>query len=133
MQKLPLVARILLGLIFFVFGLNGFFHFLPLPPPEGDAAKAMLGGFMASGYFLPVLAGTQTISGALLLANRFVPLALTPLAPVIVQIILFHAFVAPAPGAWPVPILALVCAIDLARADRDSFAARLRAKVDPTA
>ena len=133
MSKLPTVARILLGLIFFVFGLNGFLHFIPLPPPEGEGAKAMIAGFLASGYFMPVLAGTQTISGALLLAGRFVPLALTLLAPVIVQILLFHAFLAPAPAAWPVPIIALVCEVFLAWAYRGSFAGILNPTARPTA
>jgi len=133
MSKLPLVARIVLGLVFFVFGLNGFLHFIPLPPPEGEGAKAMLTGFMASGYFLPLLAATQVISGALLLSGRFVPLALTLLAPVIVQIILFHAFLAPAPGAWPIPIVVLVCEIYLARVYRNAFAALLSVRAEPAA
>ena len=86
-------ARILLGLVFFVFGLNGFFQFIPPPPtPMPERATAFLGAMMGAGYFLPLLAGTQTIAGALLLANRFVPLALIVLAPVIVNIIAFHLF-----------------------------------------
>ena len=92
MKTFTLIARILLGLVFFVFGLNGFFHFLPMPPMEGTAA-VFFGGLMATGYFIPVLAATQTISGALLLAGKFVPLALVMLAPVVLHIFLFHAFV----------------------------------------
>lgn len=92
MNKLTLVTRTLLGLIFFVFGLNGFLHFLPMPPMQ-DKAAAFFGGLMATGYFLPVLAGTQVLAGAMLLVGAFVPLALVMLAPVILQIFLFHAFV----------------------------------------
>ena len=69
----PEIARVVLGLVFFVFGLNGFLHFLPQPPHEGVSAT-FLGGLAASGYFFPLLKGTEVITGALLLAKRFVPL-----------------------------------------------------------
>ena len=89
-------ARILLGLVFFVFGLNGFFHFIPPPStPMPERATAFIGGLMGAAYFLPLLAGTQAIAGALLLLNRFVPLALIVLAPVIVNIVAFHLFLEP--------------------------------------
>ena len=93
-QKLPLIARILLGLPFVVFGLNGFFHFMPMQPMP-EKAMAFFSGLMASGYFLPVLAGTQVLCGALLVVGAFVPLALIVLAPIFVQIILFHVFLEP--------------------------------------
>ncbi|RMF71290.1 MAG: DoxX family protein [Acidobacteria bacterium] len=88
-------AQILLGLIFFVFGLNGFFHFLPMPEMSPEAGS-FLGALAGTGYFFPVLKLVETVSGALLLVNRFVPLALVLLAPVVVQIFLFHAFLDPA-------------------------------------
>lgn len=95
MSKLPLVARILLGLIFFVFGLNGFLQFLPMPPlPEGPAGQ-MIGAFMASGYMFPLIKGTEVICGLLLLAGRFVPLALVILAPVVINIFCFHIVLVP--------------------------------------
>src|SRR5664279_586773 len=100
-RYLPSVARFLMGLMFFVFGLNGFLHFIPQPKttmPEG--AVAFIGALMNSGYMMPMVSGTQVIVGALLLANRFVPLALALIAPVIVNIIAFHAFLAPS-GAGP--------------------------------
>ena len=80
-SKAVIVARVLLGLVFFVFGLNGFLHWLPLPTMKGAAAEFM-GGLVASGYFFPLLFGTYTNTGAALLTGRFVPLALTVLAPV---------------------------------------------------
>jgi putative oxidoreductase len=80
-SKAVIVARVLLGLVFFVFGLNGFLHWFPLPTMKGAAAEFM-GGLVASGYFFPLLFGTYTITGAVLLTGRFVPLALTVLAPV---------------------------------------------------
>ena len=92
----PAIARILMGLVFLVFGLNGFLQFIPQPKdamPEG--AMAFFGALMNTGYMLPLIMGTQTIVGVLLLTNRFVPLALALIAPVIVNIVAFHAFLAP--------------------------------------
>src|SRR6266566_2424459 len=89
-RHLPTVARILMGLPFFVSGLNGFLHFLPQPSmvlPEGAAVFA--DALMRTGYMMPLIFGTQLIVGALLLANRFVPLALALIAPFVV-----HAFLA---------------------------------------
>ena len=91
-------ARVLLGLVFFAFGLDGFLHFVPQPDPSTmpPGSVALAGALMASGYMFPLIKGTEVIVGALLLANRFVPLALVLLAPVLVNIVLFHAFLAPA-------------------------------------
>lgn len=93
-SKAATVTRILLGLVFFVFGLNGFFHFLPMPPLEGKAGDFM-GALAASGFMFPLIKGTEVIAGAALLSNRFVPLALTIVAPVIVNIAAFHFVLAP--------------------------------------
>ena len=82
--------------MFFVFGLNGFLHFLPQPPmPAG--ALPFLGGLAGAGYFFPLLKATEIAAGVLLLSNRFVPLALTLLAPIVVNIAAFHVFLAPSP------------------------------------
>ena len=94
LDKLPAVARILLGLVFFVFGLNGFLHFLPQPPLSGPAGDLM-GALAATGYMFPLIKGTEVVVGALLLSGRFVPLALTVLAPVLVHIAAFHLALAP--------------------------------------
>lgn len=89
------VARTLLGLIFTVFGLNGFLHFLPMQPMPDGLAMQFVTALIASHYMVVVFA-LQLGTGVLLLANRLVPLALTLLAPVIVNIVLFHALMAPA-------------------------------------
>jgi uncharacterized membrane protein YphA (DoxX/SURF4 family) len=104
--KLVIGARILLGLIFFVFGLNFFLHFIPQPPPSGPSGAFAVALF-ATGYLFVLLKVLETISGALLIAGRFVPLALAVLAPIIVNIIFFHAFLAPAGIALPIVVLAL--------------------------
>jgi putative oxidoreductase len=94
MKIITHISRFLLGLIFLVFGLNGFFHFVPMPPPSGVAGQ-FLGAIFVSKYLLAI-SGLQTISGALLLINRYVPLALTILGPIIVNILLFHGLMNPA-------------------------------------
>ncbi len=93
MKILTNISRFLLGFIFLVFGLNGFLHFIPMPPPSGVAGQ-FLGAMFVSKYLL-VVSGLQVISGALLLVNRYVPLALTILGPIIVNILLFHALMSP--------------------------------------
>ncbi len=104
--KLPTVARILLGLVFFVFGLNGFLHFLPNPPHPGPAGDfgAALG---ATGYMFPFIKGTEVVVGLLLLSGRYVPLALTILAPVLLNIALFHFVLDPTGAPMVVVLLAL--------------------------
>jgi uncharacterized membrane protein YphA (DoxX/SURF4 family) len=84
------VARVLLGLVFTVFGLNAFLHFFPNPPVPGLAGQFM-GALLGSHYYV-IAFGTELIGGALLLSNRYVPLALTLLGPVIVNILSFHMF-----------------------------------------
>jgi putative oxidoreductase len=94
MKIVALLARVLLGLIFLVFGLNGFLHFIPMPPmpPSPAATFSML---LISTHYVYVVAALQVLGGALLLINKFVPLALTLLGPVIVNIFLFHLLMAP--------------------------------------
>jgi hypothetical protein len=87
-------ARLVLGLIFFVFGLNGFLQFMPMPPVP-EAAGAFLGALAASGYMFPLIKATEVGAGILLLSNRYVPLALLLLAPVVVNILAFHLVLAP--------------------------------------
>jgi len=94
MKIATLIARNLLGLLFLVFGLNGFLHFIPMPPPPGLAGQYFTVLFVSHYMVLPFL--LQVIGGALLLANRFVPLALILLGPVLVNILLFHSLMAPA-------------------------------------
>jgi uncharacterized membrane protein YphA (DoxX/SURF4 family) len=118
-SKLQVAARLLLGLIFFVFGLNGFFHFLPQPPAPGPA-MAFGGALAATGYMFPLIKGTEVAVGALLLSGRFVPLALTVLAPVVVNIVGFHLFLAP--GGLPLALLVLALGLYLAWTERAAYA-----------
>lgn len=94
-SKLTLPARILLGLIFFVFGLMGLLNLAPPPPDLPERLKTFNAGMMATGYFFPFLKATETICGLFLLTGFYVPLALVVLAPIVLNIILVHAFMAP--------------------------------------
>jgi putative oxidoreductase len=93
--KFPLIARVLLGLIFLFGGITGLFNLVPPPPDLPERLQTFNAGLMASGYFFPFLKATETICGALLLSGFFVPLALVVLAPIVLNIILVHAFMAP--------------------------------------
>jgi putative oxidoreductase len=90
MKYVFVIARVLLGLVFTVFGLNGFLHFFANPSLAGLAGQFM-GALFGSHYYV-IAFGTELIGGVLLLSNRYVPLALTLLGPVIVNILSFHMF-----------------------------------------
>ena len=106
MKIVILIARILLGLIFIVFGLNGFLHFLSMGPPPTGLAGQFMGALFVSHYYW-VIAALQVVGGALLLANRFVPLALVLLGPIIVNIICYHFFLNPS-GAAPAVVVTVL-------------------------
>jgi putative oxidoreductase len=104
MKSSTLIARSLLGLLFVVFGLNGFLHFIPMPPQPGLAGQYM--GVLFVSHYVVLVFLVQVIGGALLLANRFVPLALILLGPVLVNILLFHLLMAP--SGLPLALFAAV-------------------------
>ena len=120
------ISRFLLALIFTVFGLNGFLHFIPAPPPSGVAGQ-FLGAMFVSKYLLFVFA-IQLIAGVLLFVNRFVPLALALLAPVIVNILLFHSLMAPS-GLGLALFVAILWAVVFASV-RSAFAGIVEARVE---
>jgi len=106
MKIVTLIARILLGLVFLVFGLNGFLNFLNTGPAPTGLAGQFLGALILSHYYW-VVAALQIAGGALLLVNRFVPLALVLLGPIIVNIICFHVFMNPS-GAIPAAVVTVL-------------------------
>ncbi len=93
--KLPLIARVLLGVVFLLAGIAGLLNLAPPPDDLPEGLKAFNSGLMASGYFFPLLKATEMICGALLLLGIFVPLALVILAPIVINIVLVHLFLAP--------------------------------------
>lgn len=105
-SKITTGARLFLGLVFFVFGLNGFLQFLPQPPMP-DSAMGFLSGLASSGYFFPVLKATEVIAGLLLLTGVAAPVALVVLAPITIQIVLFHGILTPGLQNLALPLLIL--------------------------
>lgn len=118
MRYVILGARILEGLIFLVFGLNGLLHFYNPPPPTGDALTWF--GVMVTHHWMNFVAVIQLVGALLLLVGRFVPLALTLLAPVIVNILLYHALLWP--HGYALAILVLVLELFLLAVYWRSFA-----------
>ncbi len=105
---IPAIGRTLMGLLFCMTGLNGFLNFLPRPTaPMPDGAAAFAGALMNTGYMFPMIMGTQLLVGVLLVVNRFVPLALVVIAPIIINIIAFHVFLAPSGLAMALIVLIL--------------------------
>jgi hypothetical protein len=126
MKTASVIARYLSGIIFLVMGLNGFLNFIPLPPPVGIAGQFM--GVLYASHYLWVIFAFQVVAGALLLVNRYVPLAVAVLAPVIVNILSFHALMAPSglPLALFVAVLWALIFIDV----RPAFAALFQSRID---
>ena len=118
MKIAVLIARILLGLIFVLFGLNGFLNFLHGPMPTGHAGEFV--GAIASTHYFHVVATVQLLGGILLLAGQFIPLALVLLGPVIFNILLFHLTMQPA--TIPPGLLAFVLWLIVLYGVRHAFA-----------
>src|SRR5258708_10790975 len=128
MKTISAIARYLAVVIFLVFGRNGFLHFIPLPPPSGVAGQFM--GALYVSHFLWVIFAFQVIPGVLLLVNRYVPLALAVLAPVIVNILCFHVLMAPSglPLAIVIAVLWVLIFVEVRPAFAGLFQSRLQAR-----
>jgi putative oxidoreductase len=115
------ISRYLLGFIFLVFGLNGFLHFIPQPPPTGLALQFFIA--VSASHFMVAVFAIQMLSGALLLLNRYVPLSLALLAAVIFNIVVFHITMAPSglPLALFVTVLWLLAAVSVRPAFKGLF------------
>lgn len=127
MKIAALIARILLGLVFVVFGLNGIHPFIPMGPMPGGAAGQFIGAMMQTHYSL-IVAVIQVVGGILVLANFYLTLGLVLLGPVIVNIFLFHALMEPKglPIAVVVVVLWLVLAYHARRNLAGIFAPRVQ-------
>jgi putative oxidoreductase len=125
MKVAVLVARILLGLTFLVFGLNGFLDFLHMPMPPGPAGQYM--GVLFMSHYLHVVFLLEVIGGVLLLSGQFIPLGLVLLGPVIFNILLFHTFLFPA--GFPPALFALVLWFVVFYGVREAFAGIFAQKV----
>jgi len=119
MKVATIIARVLLGLMFVVFGSNVFFHFIPMPPQKPSLATDFSKALMESNYVY-VVGFLQVAGGLLILIGRYVPLGLTLLGPVIVNILLFHIFLEPT--GLPIAIVVAVLALFLLWRHRTNFA-----------
>jgi putative oxidoreductase len=123
-----LVARIVLGLIFFVFGLNFFLHFIPQGPAPTGNAGAFVGGLFLSGYIFPLIKVIEVVCGALLLSGRFIPLVLIVLMPISINVLLFHTFLLPGSAPTTISLLIIISQLYLAWAYRNYYKQLFTAK-----
>lgn len=126
MDKAALVSRYLLGLIYFVFGLNGFLGFIT-PPTPAEAGGAFLGALAASGYMFPLIKATEVICGLALITNKFTALALVILAPISINIFLYHAILDPGVQQMFMPVLIIVASVIVAKSLKHKYAPLLSA------
>jgi uncharacterized membrane protein YphA (DoxX/SURF4 family) len=122
------IARSLLGLIFVVFGLNIFLHFIPMPPPPEGPAREFMTALFVSRY-LYVVGALQVVGGFLLFTGRWAALGLALVGPVIVNIVCFHALMAPA--GLPLAIVVSALAVFLLWRHRENFAGLVKAPASP--
>ena len=104
MKITVLIARSLLGLVFLVFGLDKFIHFIPAQMPPGVAGQ--FAGILFTTRYLLIIGAIETVTGLLFLLNRYVPLALTLVGPIIVNILIFGALMQP--GGLPPGIIVTI-------------------------
>ncbi len=130
MKTATIISRVLLGLIFVTFGLNMFLNFIPMrPPPEGPAREFMTALFMS--HYVYVVGALQVVGGLILLSGRWMPLGLTLLGPVIVNIVCFHVLMAPA--GLPMAIVVSLLALFLLWRYREHFAGLVKNAPTPSA
>ena len=127
MKIVSVIARYLLGLLFTIFGLNGFFHFIPQPPPTNPLAIQFFTSISAS-HFAAFFYAIQVVAGLLLLSGFFIPLALILLAAELYNILAFHMTLAP--GAAPALVACVLWVLVFLRY-RASFNGVLSAKPAP--
>ncbi len=132
MRVLALICQVLLGLMFVVFGLNGFLHFIPMGPmpPADSLAGKFMSSMTASGW-LPIISGLEVLGGALVLIGITAPIGLVILGPIVFNAVLFHLLMAGGHGIGPA-LGAAVLELVLIYAYRASFAGIFRVPAKPT-
>jgi uncharacterized membrane protein YphA (DoxX/SURF4 family) len=130
MKVLPIICRVLLGLMFIVFGLNVFFHFIHMPPPPPDSLPGQFGTLMVSSGWMNAIAVLQIGGGVLVLLGGTTPLGLVILGPIIVNILLFHICLTSGKGIG-LGAFAAVLEILLVHFYRSSFAGIITARAQP--
>ena len=123
LKTLPVLLRFILGSIFLIYGLDGFFHFLPAKTVS-EPAGSFITALIDSGYLWTLTKAGETVGGFMLLTNFYVPLALVLLAPIVVNIFCFHLFMNPAGwaiGIYPVGVTIVLAELGLAWFYREYF------------
>ena len=127
MKIVAMIARYLMALEFLVFGMNKFLNFIPTPPTLPGAA-VQFSAVLISTHFIYIIAVLEVFVGILLLINRYVPLALTLLGPVVVNILIFHLLMLP--SGLPIAGLTVVLWLLVFYPVRSAFAGLFQAKVE---
>jgi putative oxidoreductase len=125
MKIIVIITRVVLGLLFMVSAVSYFFNLMPAQP-MGEKAQLFVTGLMASGYLMPVVKVIETVCAISFLSNRFIPIAKVIIFPITVNILLFHAFMAPA-GVF-IPLLIFAGNIFLAYVYRRNYDLMLSAR-----
>lgn len=130
MRVLAIICRVLLGLMFLVFGLNGFLHFIPVDAPPADSLAAKFMGSLVASGMMHLISAMQVLGGLLVLVGGTAPLGLVILGPIIVVALLFHILMAGGHGAGPA-LAAAVLELVLLFAYRANFAGIFDVKAQP--
>jgi putative oxidoreductase len=119
MKKATIVSRIILGLIYLVFGLDYFFHFIPYQPNHTGRVAAFKSGLLGVGYFYPMLKSIQIIGGISLLVNRYAPFFAVVLFPISLNVFLYHTILVP--SGWFMGVILIVTNLFLGYAYRKYY------------
>ena len=119
MKTSTIIARVVLGFIYLVFGLDYFLHFIPYQPNHTGAAAALKNGLMAAPYMYPMMKSIQIIGGISLLTNRYAPFFAVVLFPISLNVFLFHTVLVP--SGWLMGVLLLVPNLFLGYAYRNYY------------
>lgn len=106
MKVATIISRVLLGLIYLVFGLDYFLHFIPYQPNHTGRVAAFKAGLMGIGYFYPMLKSIQVVAGLSLLLNRYAAFAAVVVFPISLNVFLYHTILVP--SGWLMGVLLLV-------------------------
>lgn len=119
MKNATLIIRVILGIIYLVFGLDYFLHFIPYQPMHTGKAAALKDGLMGTGYIYPMMKSIQIIGGISLLANRYAPFFAVVLFPISLNVMLFHTILVP--SGWLMGVFLLVPNLFLGYAYRQYY------------
>lgn len=119
MKTSTTICRVLLGIIYLVFGLDYFFHFIPYQPNHTGRVAAFKAALINVGYFYPMIKSIQIVGGLSLLVNRYAPFFAVVLFPISVNVLLYHTFLVP--SGWLMGVVLMVPNLFLGYAYREYY------------